>query len=98
MVLARLWLPADAGWIVFIPACEQCHGPRGIGVGAHFPPLVGQPSSYLASQLHAWKEGQRHNDPLGLMQHIAEKLDDSDIDAVARWFAAQPIGGKEETP
>ncbi|ADJ27691.1 c-type cytochrome [Nitrosococcus watsonii] len=87
-------------WSDSIPACEQCHGPRGIGVGAHFPPLAGQPSSYLASQLRAWKEGQRRNDPLGLMGHIAEKLSDSDIDAVANWFAfvTRPIGDKEETP
>jgi cytochrome c553 len=68
-------------------------------VGAHFPPLAGQPSNYLASQLKAWKQGQRRNDPLGLMQHIAEKLDDSEISAVADWFAAQPvISGKEKMP
>jgi cytochrome c553 len=86
-------------WSANIPACEQCHGPGGIGVGAQFPPLAGQPSNYLASQLKAWKQGQRRNDPLGLMQHIAEKLDDSEISAVADWFAAQPvISGKEKMP
>jgi cytochrome c553 len=85
-------------WSVSIPACEQCHGPGGIGVGTHFPPLAGQPANYLAAQLRAWKQGQRRNDPLGLMQHIAEKLDDADIDAVANWFAVQPTSSKEKTP
>jgi cytochrome c553 len=85
-------------WSENIPACEQCHGPRGIGVGTHFPPLAGQPANYLAAQLRAWKQGQRRNDPLGLMQHIAEKLDDADIDAVANWFAVQPTSSKEKTP
>src|SRR5699024_5747688 len=79
------------------PACEQCHGPGGIGVGAHFPPLAGQPAKYLAGQLKAWKQGKRHNDPLALMVHIAKKLNSADIDAVASWFAAQPANSQEKT-
>jgi cytochrome c len=77
-------------WSANIPACEQCHGPGGIGIGAHFPPLAGQPPTYLAAQLRAWKQGLRHNDPLGLMAHIAKKLDNADIEAIVNWFTAQP--------
>ncbi|MGR6034953.1 MAG: c-type cytochrome [Candidatus Nitrosoglobus sp.] len=76
-------------WSANIPACEQCHGPGGVGVGAHFPPLAGQPPTYLAAQLKAWKQGLRHNDPLDLMAHIAKKLDNADIDAVVNWFTTQ---------
>lgn len=85
-------------WSANIPACEQCHGPGGIGVGVHFPPLAGQPAKYLAGQLKAWKQGKRRNDPLALMAHIAKKLNSADIDAVANWFAAQSASSQNKTP
>jgi cytochrome c553 len=77
-------------WADRVPACEQCHGPGGIGVGAHFPPLAGQPAAYIAAQLTAWQGGERRNDPLELMQHLSRALNPQDIAAVAQWFAAQP--------
>ena len=83
-------------WRHQVPACEQCHGPGGVGVGAAFPPLAGQSAAYIAAQLKAWQQGSRHNDPLALMQHISAALDDQDITAVATWFAAQPL--REATP
>lgn len=78
-------------WSDQLPGCEQCHGPGGVGVGTHFPPLVGQPASYVEAQLKAWKRGSRHNDPLELMKHLSSALSDADIAAVAHWFAAQPV-------
>ncbi len=77
-------------WSHNVPACVQCHGPGGIGVGTHFPPLAGQPAAYLLNQLKAWKNGTRRNDPLELMRHVAAPLDGADMKAVADWFAAQP--------
>ena len=82
-------------WSKQVPACEQCHGPGGMGVGANFPPLAGQSANYLASQLKAFRSGSRHNDPMGLMRTISQSLSDQDIDAVAHWFAAQPFPPKE---
>ncbi|HEX7369927.1 MAG TPA: c-type cytochrome [Rhodanobacteraceae bacterium] len=84
-------------WNKQVPACVACHGPHGVGVGEHFPPLAGQSTTYIANQLREWQQGKRKNDPLGLMQHVASALDDNDVDAVAAWFAAQPAavpGGK----
>jgi cytochrome c553 len=78
-------------WSRQVPACEQCHGPGGVGVGEHFPPLVGQPAGYLANQLKAFRQGSRRNDPLGLMRHLSKALDDQDIQAVSDWFAVQRI-------
>lgn len=78
-------------WSDEVPACEQCHGPGGVGVGAHFPPLAGQPAAYIEAQLKAWQQGTRRNDPLQLMQHLSRKLSGQDIAAVAQWFAAQPL-------
>ncbi|GAB2572370.1 c-type cytochrome [Dyella jejuensis] len=77
-------------WEEGLPACEQCHGPAGIGVGEHFPPLAGQSAVYLSNELRAWQQGSRHNDPLRLMQSVAGKLSDADIAAISAWYAAQP--------
>ncbi len=85
-------------WSERVPACEQCHGPAGIGVGEHFPPLAGQPAAYIASQLNAWKSGSRHNDPLELMRHLSAALSEQDIQSVAAWFAAQPADGTGAGP
>jgi cytochrome c553 len=85
-------------WSQQIPACEQCHGPGGVGVGAHFPPLAGQPASYLEAQLTAWQRGDRRNDPLDLMKHLSRALNAQDISAVAEWFAAQPLPARGPTP
>jgi cytochrome c553 len=84
-------------WSRQVPACEQCHGPGGIGVGENFPPLAGQPAGYLVAQLKAFRQGTRHNDPLGLMQHLSKALDDADFQGVSDWFAAQPLQRGEPT-
>lgn len=73
-------------WDNGIPACFACHGPAGQGVGAHFPAIAGQWSSYTARQLRDWKSGARANDPQGLMKSVAARLSDAQIDAVADWL------------
>jgi cytochrome c553 len=83
-------------WSAQVPACEQCHGPGGVGVGENFPPLAGQPAAYIEAQLKAWQQGTRRNDPLGLMTHLSRALSAQDIAAVAQWFAAQPPAGGSE--
>jgi cytochrome c553 len=84
-------------WSDTLPACEQCHGPGGMGVGDHFPPLVAQSSVYITNELHAWQQGSRHNDPLQLMQHVSAKLSDADIAAISAWYAAQPVTPAKES-
>jgi len=91
-------LATRGAWSRGIPACVQCHGPHGVGVGAHFPPLAGQPAAYIEMQLKAWQQGSRHNDPLQLMQHLSTGLSAQDIQAVATWFAAQPLPAPETAP
>lgn len=83
---ARLAL--RGAWERNIPECVACHGPGGVGVGESFPPLSGQPASYLAGQLNAWKQGTRKNDPNDLMGHIARALSDEEVEAVSRYFAS----------
>ncbi|MFK2932597.1 c-type cytochrome [Dyella agri] len=91
-------LATRGDWSRDLPACEQCHAPGGVGVGANFPPLAGQPAAYIAAQLKAWQQGSRHNDPLALMQHVAKQLSPQEIQAVSGWLAAQPLPAKGGTP
>ncbi|TCZ83362.1 c-type cytochrome [Lysobacter sp. N42] len=83
-------LALEGAWSRGVPACVQCHGPDGRGVGAAFPALAGQTAGYISAQLRAFRSGQRNNDPLQLMRAPASKLTDQEIDAVARWFATRP--------
>lgn len=85
-------------WADGLPACEQCHGPGGVGVGDHFPPLAGQSAVYLSNQLHAWQHGVRHNDPLQLMKSVTSKLSEADIAAVSAWYAAQSAAPTRDRP
>lgn len=91
-------LATRGDWSRDVPGCVQCHGPGGVGVGAHFPPLARQPASYIEAQLKAWQRGSRHNDPLQLMQHLSAALNGKEIKSVAAWFAAQPLPASEEKP
>lgn len=76
-------------WSRGIPGCVQCHGPGGVGVGEHFPPLAHQPASYLAGQLDAWRDGRRSNDPNQLMVGVAKALTDTEVKALAEYFATR---------
>ncbi|ARU90773.1 c-type cytochrome [Pseudomonas sp. M30-35] len=70
-----------------LPACYSCHGPSAVG-GGLFPRLAGQQSSYLKDQLIAWQNKERSGDPDNTMGHIASKLKDSEIQALADYLSA----------
>lgn len=74
-------------WSRKIPGCVQCHGPGGVGVGEHFPPLAQQPAAYLVAQLNAWRDGSRSNDPNHLMVGVAKAMSEEEVKAVAEYFA-----------
>ncbi|MEG1629464.1 c-type cytochrome, partial [Pseudomonas sp.] len=74
-------------WSRKIPGCVQCHGPGGVGVGEHFPPLAQQPAAYLVAQLNAWRDGSRSNDPNQLMVGVAKAMSEEEVKAVAEYFA-----------
>lgn len=82
---------ATAGdWDRYIVPCGTCHGPGNQGAGEHFPGIAGQHAGYIESQLVAWQEGKRDNDPQHLMLAIAERMNERDIKAVAAWLSTQP--------
>lgn len=69
------------------PACIACHGPGGSGnPGADYPSIRGQHATYLASQLNAYKSGQRATDPARVMRDIAQKLSAEEIAAVTSYM------------
>jgi cytochrome c553 len=81
-----------------VDACNICHGRNGTGDPALFPYLAGQYAPYTELQLRLWKEGTRHNDPLGVMQTIAEAMTLEQIRAVAVYYGSlpPPAGGAED--
>ncbi|HYG46049.1 MAG TPA: c-type cytochrome [Bordetella sp.] len=84
------WLAIRGAWDKNVPACNQCHGPGGIGVGSAFPALAGQSATYLAAQLRAWRQGHRPPGPLALMPAVATRLSEPEIVAVATYYAGLP--------
>ncbi|HUX82133.1 MAG TPA: c-type cytochrome [Halothiobacillus sp.] len=66
--------------------CAACHGMDGNSAMAMFPSIAGQPASYLAEQLHAFRDGKRVN---AIMEPQAKNLTDQQIEDVAAYFAAQ---------
>jgi cytochrome c553 len=71
-----------------VAACTACHSPTGAGNAlAGYPHLGGQPSEYVATQLKAYREGQRaSDDDVGaVMRQVAAGLTDGEIAAVANY-------------
>lgn len=69
-----------------IPACAACHSPTGGGVGsAVYPALSGQHPEYTLSTLQDFAAGVRNNSPANMMNSIASKMSDRDMEAVANY-------------
>jgi sulfide dehydrogenase cytochrome subunit len=67
-------------------ACAICHGTDGRAVTKDVIPLAGLPRDHIASQMRAFRDGQR---PATVMHQIAKGYSDAQIDALAAWFAQQ---------
>ncbi|MFA1683276.1 c-type cytochrome [Achromobacter dolens] len=70
-----------------LPACANCHGLRGIGEGPLLPRLAGQSKEYFADQINAFRNGSRQNDDVGVMRAFAQRLTDSEIEALGQYYA-----------
>jgi cytochrome c553 len=69
-------------------ACAACHGPMGLAAMPNTPNLAGQPETYLAEQLRAYRSGKRVND---MMTLIAKPLTDDEIANLAAWYASLQV-------
>jgi len=75
-----------------VVACNNCHGARGKGLTpktSMFPVLGGQQKGYISRQLVNFREGIRTNSPSEVMNKIAKKLTDVEIEALAEYVSAQ---------
>ncbi|AFI83588.1 c-type cytochrome [Methylophaga nitratireducenticrescens] len=71
-----------------VPACMACHGPNGSGMpAAKWPKLSAQYQAYTEAQLHAFANGERQNDPNGMMRDIASKMTEEEIKAVSAYVS-----------
>lgn len=68
-----------------VPACASCHSANGAGIPGEYPRLAGQFPEYIAEQLTLFRSGYRDNDEM--MHDIADRMSDSDIEAVADYAA-----------
>jgi cytochrome c553 len=74
---------ADRG----IAACIACHGPRGNGINlSGFPKISFQHANYVKTTLQEFRAGKRANDLNGMMQDIAMKLSDEDIEVLSQYL------------
>ncbi|MDX5444500.1 MAG: cytochrome c4 [Zoogloeaceae bacterium] len=70
-----------------VAACMACHGPNGMGnPQANFPRLSGQHAAYTVLQLKAFRAGERANDAGKMMQNIAARMTDAEMQAVASYI------------
>ena len=73
-----------------VAACTACHGADGVAIpGTGAPSLAGQHADYLLVSLKAYQKGTRQN---AIMQGFAAQLSPADMQAAAKWFAAQKPG------
>ncbi len=69
-----------------ITACTACHGPRGNGLElGGFPKISAQHADYVKAQLLKFRDGSRTNDMNSMMQDIAAKLSDKDIEILSQY-------------
>jgi len=70
-----------------VAACMGCHGPNGMGnPPANFPRLSGQHAAYTVTQLKTFRSGERANDAGKMMQNIAARMTDAEMQAVASYI------------
>jgi cytochrome c553 len=71
-----------------IPACTSCHGNPPYGMQPGIPGLAGLSNHYIASQMGAWRIGQRQAFEPDCMHEIAAALTPEDSAAVSAWLGS----------
>ncbi|MGF1644239.1 MAG: c-type cytochrome [Thiotrichales bacterium] len=72
-----------------VAACAGCHGAQGeSGVTPDTPALAGQTPEYFIQAMQMYRAGMRTSDVGGLMRLFAAPLSDSEIEALAHYYAS----------
>ena len=67
--------------------CASCHGETGHAAVPGVPNLAGQRLDYLRQALAQYRDGRRD---VPLMRAAIGPVSDAELDALARWYSAQP--------
>ncbi len=78
-----------------LPLCAACHGPGGNSAIPGTPSLAGQPAIFLENELVLLREGMRE---VPQMAAAVQGLKDSEIRALARYYAAQKPAAPQGKP
>ncbi|MGQ0652631.1 MAG: c-type cytochrome [Betaproteobacteria bacterium] len=73
-----------------VPACTACHGNPPNGMQPAIPGLVGLSGHYVASQMGAWRIGQRRALEPDCMHEVASRLTPEDAAAISAWLGSLP--------
>ncbi len=73
--------------------CVGCHGLTGRSDNRHVPNLNRLNAGYIEASLTAYREQKRHS---GIMQQATSKLDDDEIEVLAKYYAAVGPAGAAE--
>ncbi len=68
--------------------CRTCHGLDGYARIPIAPHIGGEPATYLAAQLVAFRDGVRVHE---MMSVVAEDLSDAQIDDLAAWYSDHDV-------
>jgi len=98
LLAAAFSLPAIArdparGAEIAAERCAASHGMDGKSTVAEIPRLAGQQSGFITLQMILFREGIRQ---VLAMQAPTEKLSDTDIEAVAAYYAGLPSAAPED--
>lgn len=69
-----------------VPACSGCHNEDGSGTD-RYPRITAQHPAYVVQQLLNFKNGTRANDSKGVMQAVAKRMNEQEIQMVAEYVA-----------
>ena len=70
-----------------LKACAACHGRDGRGGQFDHPAIAGQHRTYLVDSMTEFKEDDRENDIYGRMRDVSKRLTESEIEALADYYA-----------
>jgi cytochrome c553 len=85
--------PAEQAWAEgmvesgsgVLHGCDSCHGSADYH-GIPMPRIDGERPGYLARQLRDFRDGQRADDPKGMMRRVVQQLTPGEIDVLARYL------------
>jgi cytochrome c553 len=82
---------AEAG-AANVSACFSCHAAQGVGNGARYPRIAGEPAQFVIDRIHEFQARARDAVPHpGTMTAIAATMDESQIQAAAAYLSQ--LGG-----